>query len=229
MGKKIIRETSMKTYMKRVDLLESNTRAIYAIVWGQCSPMMQSTVESLDAFESKSSTCDCIWLLREIQGITHRFEGTRNVRISLDDTWSNYYGCRQGHKQTLHEYLKDFQGLVQVLEHYGAALGAEGPYQDSVKAQVRKDNPGLTAAEYDKRAVAAAKKKSGVAIGFFKRADRKRYSGLWSDLETQFTRGTDDYPSDLTGAYNLLLNYKAPRPSNTDDVRTELKKRKSAE
>jgi hypothetical protein len=79
MGKKMIWETSMKTYMKRVDLLESNTRAIYVIVWGQCSPMMQSKVESLDAFESKNSTCDCIWLLREIQGITHRFEGTRNV------------------------------------------------------------------------------------------------------------------------------------------------------
>jgi hypothetical protein len=166
MGKKMIWETLMKTYMKRVDLLESKTRAIFTIVWGQCSPMMQSKVESLDAFESKSSTCDCIWLLMEIQGITHRFDGTRHVFISLNDAWSNYYGCRQGHKQTLSEYLKDLQGLVQVLEHYGAALGAEGPYQDSVKAQVRKDNPGLTRAEYDKRTVTAAKNKS-VAIGFF--------------------------------------------------------------
>jgi hypothetical protein len=165
MGKKMIWEITMKTYMKRVDLLESNTRAIYAIVWGQYSPMMQSKVESLNAFESKSAFCDCIWLLKEIQGITHRFEGTRNVFISLDDAWSNYYGCRQGHKQTLHEYLKDFQGLVQVLEHYGAALGADRPYQDSVKAQVRKDNPGLMTDEYDRRAVAAAKKKS-VAIVF---------------------------------------------------------------
>jgi hypothetical protein len=209
MGKKIIWETSMKTYMKRVDLLESNTRAIYAIVWGQYSPMMQLKVDSLDAFESKSSTCDGIWLLREIQGITHRCEGTRHVCISLDDAWSNNYGCRQGHKQTLHEYLTDLQGLVQVLAHYGAALGAEGPYQDSAKAQVRKDNPGLSRAEYDKRAVAAAKKKS-VAIGFLKRADRKRYGGLWSNLEKQYNRGTDDYPSDLTGTYNLLLNYKPP-------------------
>jgi hypothetical protein len=57
--------------------------------------------------------------------------------------------------------------------------------------------------------VTAAKKKS-VAIGFLKRADKRRYGGLWSDLENQFTRGTDDYPSDLTGAYNLLLNYKPP-------------------
>jgi hypothetical protein len=140
----------MKMYMKRSDLMESNTRAIYAIVWGQCSPMMQSKLESLDYYDMKSTACDCVWLLQEIQGITHRFEGTRNVFISLDDAWSSYYAYMQGHNQTLHEYLKDFQSLVQVLEHYGAALGAEGPYQDSVNAQVMAGT-GLTPAEYRTR------------------------------------------------------------------------------
>jgi hypothetical protein len=211
MGKKMIWETSMKTYLKRMDLLESNTRGIYAIVWGQCSPMMQSKLESLDDFGTKSNTCDCVWLLKEIQGITHRFEGMHNVFISLDDAWSGYYGHRQTAGQTLHEYLKEFQSLVQVLEHYGAALGAEGPYQDSVKEQVMADAPdgGFSTEEYRKRAVMAAKKKS-VAIAFLKRADRKQYGGLWSELENIYTRGQDHYPSDLTGAYNLLLNYKAP-------------------
>jgi hypothetical protein len=49
-------------------------------------------------------------------------------------------------------------------------------------------------------------------MGFMKRADKRRYGGLWSDLENSFSRGQDHYPSDLTGAYNLLLNYKAPAP-----------------
>jgi hypothetical protein len=210
MGKKMIWETSMKTYLKHMDLLESNTRGIYAIVRGQCSPMMQSKLESLDDFDMKSNTCDCMWLLKEIQGITHRFEGTRNVFILLDDAWSSYYGHRQTTGQTLHEYLKDFQGLVQVLEHYGAALGAEGPYQESVKEQVLADFPaGLSTEEYRKKDVTAAKKKS-VAIAFLKHANRTRYGGLWSKLENSYTRGQDHYPSDLTSAYNLLLNYKAP-------------------
>jgi hypothetical protein len=81
----MIWETTMKTYMKRLDFLESNSRAIYAIVWGQCSPMMRSKLKSLDDFDTESDACNCIWLLKEIQGITHRFEGTRNVSISLDD------------------------------------------------------------------------------------------------------------------------------------------------
>ncbi len=86
--------------------------------------------------------------------------------ISLDNAWSSYYAYKQGHSQTLHEYLKDFQSLVLVLEHYGATLGAEGPYQDSVfNAQVIA-NTGLTPPRYRTRSMAVAKKKS-VAIGFF--------------------------------------------------------------
>jgi hypothetical protein len=97
------------------------------------------------------------------------------------------------------------------LEHYGTALVAEGPYQDSVKKQVIAETPGLTTEEYRKRTVLAVKKKSA-AIVVLKRADRKCYDGLWSDLENLFTRRRDHYPSDLTDAYNLLLNYKPPPP-----------------
>jgi hypothetical protein len=202
-------EETMKTLIKRTNYQESNARAIYAIVWGQCSPMMQSKLESLDDYTAKSAACDCSWILKEIQGITHRFEGKHNVFISLDDAWTSYYTFRQGNQQTLHEYRNDYQGLVQVLEHYGAALGAEAPYQDALKAQITADNPGLSAEEYRTRTVLAAKNKS-VAIGFLKRADRQRYDGLWSDLENLFTRGLDHYPTDLTSAYNLLLNYRPP-------------------
>jgi hypothetical protein len=115
--------------------------------------------------------------------------------------------------------------LVQVLEHYGAALGAEGPYQDSVKKQVMEETPRLTTAEYKKRTVLAAKKKS-VVIGVLERADRKHYGGLWSNLENLFTRGKDHYPSDLTGAYNLLLNYYKPSPHSSMEGVTDTPKRK---
>ena len=212
MSKKMLWEIDMKTYKKRVDELESNKRAIYAIVWGQSSPSMQSKLESLKDYARKSIECDCVWLLKEIMGITHQFEGTRNIFLSLDDAWSNYYALRQESSQTLNEYLKIFQSMVQVLEHYGAGLGAEGPYQESVMRQVKMDAVAsstiVTTEEMKKLAIAAAKKKC-VAIAFLKRADRKRYGGLWNDLENSFTRGLDQYPEDLTGAYNLLLSYKA--------------------
>jgi hypothetical protein len=60
MGKKMIWERSMKNHMKRKDLMESNAIAICAIVWGQCSPMMQSKLESLEDFKEKNKSCDCV-------------------------------------------------------------------------------------------------------------------------------------------------------------------------
>jgi hypothetical protein len=175
MGKRMIWETQMKTFMKRTDMLVSNTRSIYAIVWGQCSPMMQSKLESLTDYDTKSSACDCLWLLHEIQGITHRFEGTRNVFISLDDAWTNYYAYLQGPNQSLHDYLRDWQSLVQVLEHYGAIIGADGPYRKSVRERVKASAPsGATDVELYKLELTAAKLQS-IAIAFLKRADKKRY------------------------------------------------------
>jgi hypothetical protein len=73
MGKKMMWETSMKMYIKQTNVMESNVRAKCAIVWGQCSPMMQSKLESLDHFDRISTDCNCVWLLQEIQGITHCF------------------------------------------------------------------------------------------------------------------------------------------------------------
>ena len=181
----------MKKFMKREDQLESNVRAIYAVIWGQCSTMMQAKLESLDDYKEKRLECDCVWLLKEIRGITHRFEGTRNVFISLDDAWSRYYTSRQGQQQSLHEWRKTFQSLVEVLEHYGAAFGAEAPYQEALRKKISSDSsPDLTPEELTKKVTSAAKKKS-IAIGFLKRADRKRYGGLWSSLENDYTLGVD--------------------------------------
>jgi hypothetical protein len=73
-------------------------------------------------------------------GLSHRFEGTRNVFISLDDAWSDYCSFHQGQHQTLQVYLKNLQTRVQVLVHYGAVFCADGPHQDSVMAQVREDS-----------------------------------------------------------------------------------------
>ena len=67
-------------------------------------------------------------------------------------------------------------------------------------------------AHYDKL-VTAARNRS-IAVAFLKRADRRAYGKLWTELENQYTRGNgDQYPLDLTAAYNLLLNYKGPRDS----------------
>jgi len=82
---------------------------------------------------------------------------------------------------------------------------------DTVDKLVDQEAPGETAPPdivkaYHVKLVAAARYRS-IAVAFLKRADRKAYGDLWTELENQHTRGDDQYPIDLTAAYNLLLNY----------------------
>jgi hypothetical protein len=58
-----------------------------------------------------------------------------------------------------------------VLEHYGAAIGSEGPYLDSVRARVRAGTSGLTETKYRAQEMMAAKQQV-VTIGFLKRANK---------------------------------------------------------
>ena len=207
MSMKLIWETSMKTYMKRVDQMETNLRAIYAIIWGQCSPMMQSKLESTAEFAVQNTACDCIWILNEIQTITHRFEGTRIIFDSLDAAWAAYFSLRQGPEQSLHDWHKDFLTTVRILEHYGAVIGSEAPFITAVGPRVRLALPGLSDAAYIAHDKTAAKH-AFLALGFVKRSDQKRFGALWRELNNNFGRGLDQFPADGTGAYNLLLNDK---------------------
>ena len=79
-----------------------------------------------------------------IKGITHRLEGTRYVFLSLDDVRTNFYSYKQSNGQTLHEYLKHFSSLIEVLEHYGGArLGEDDMFIKSVDNLVKEDAPGV--------------------------------------------------------------------------------------
>ena len=49
-----------------------------------------------------------------------------------------------------------------------------------------------------------------IAMAFLKRADRRHYGTLWTDLENQNSRNNNQYPADLTAAYSLLVNYQPP-------------------
>ena len=112
-----------------------------------------------------------------------------------------------------------------MLEHYGASIGNESPYLEAVKARVITENPSIdqNKEEYMKKVLAAARHRS-IATAFLKRADQRRYGGLWSELENSYTRGQDHYPVDLTNAYNVLLNYRAaPAPrQNRRESQTDM-------
>ena len=89
---------------------------------------------SLDDFETKSHESDCVWILKEIKGITYRFEGQRYIYLSLDNARTTYYAYTQGAEDSISSYLEHFRSLVKVLEHYGVAIGKDPGLLDATAA-----------------------------------------------------------------------------------------------
>ena len=51
---------------------------------------------------------------------------------------------------------------------------------------------------------------STLAAALIRGADKTRFSTLITSLDNQFSNGRDEYPTDLTSAYGLLISYKTP-------------------
>jgi Zinc knuckle len=130
--------------------------------------------------------------------VTHQFDTKRNVFLSLLDARIAYHTCKQPPHQTNAEYLEIFTSHVQVLEYYKATVGESYLLIDD-------DNGMLNVATRTLKARGCT-----IAMAFLRGADARRYANLWSDLANQQTRGNDQYPTDLTEAYALLVNYHTP-------------------
>ena len=196
-------EKKVSAYCTRTDYLNSNLKTAYAVIWGQCSEAMKAKLTSLNDFETKNHKSDCIWILKEIKGITYRFEGQRYIYLSLDNARTSYYAYTQGAKDSISSYLEHFRSLVEVLEHYGGAIGEDPGLLDATAA---------VSADAD-----AATKRLNIArdrtpaLTFLKRANRCCFGTLRADLENHFSRGNDQYPTNLTSAYSLLVSFKPPK------------------
>eukprot|EP00979_Chaetoceros_neogracilis_P007263 scaffold1521_cov271-Chaetoceros_neogracile.AAC.71 len=87
---------------------------------------MQSKLQSLDEYAERKTACDCCsWIVKEIKGITHKFEGTRYVFLSINEAKTNFYTNKQKNTEILTEYLECFKALVEVLEYYKASIGED--------------------------------------------------------------------------------------------------------
>ena len=74
--------------------------------------------------------------------------------------------------------------------------------------------PGVTG-ESDTNAQAAIHQRE-VATYFILGADRNRFGKLQHDLQDNFTRGTNQFPTTVTAAYNLLLTTDAANNATFD-------------
>jgi hypothetical protein len=173
---------------------------------GQCTEFMRAKLDALKDWKGIKYSFDLIKLIKAIKGLTYKFEGHNYHAMALHQVKKSFFGLYQGRDTSDTHYLDKFMTGVSVVEQYGGCIGKDdGAIQDKLSwAGVTAT---LTSGGTPEQLKDAAKDKC-LAIAFLSGANKARYGKLLEDLETDFTKGSNYYPSSVTSAYNLLVNYK---------------------
>ena len=194
-------------FVKRKNLLDSNLRKAYSLVWGQCSNIMRKKLEALPKYAELKSKFHVLALLREIKNINFKFEDQKYPFGSVYFANKRFVNYKQASGDSNNEHYDKFNNIVSVLDSYGIKLGQEAMLLDVDEIYLN-----LDASEKEKAihiTVAHARNKERFsAFCFLSKADDDRYRALKNELENDFTKGADWYPKTMTNALYLLTNYK---------------------
>jgi len=116
-------EKEMTNYITQKNVLASNLKATYTIMWGQCSKAMHAKIKSSSNYSTKSTDCNFEWLLKTIRGTMLCFDGQCKIHQSISDAHSTYHAYWLAPNAALAVYLEEFSTLIDMIEHYDGCIG----------------------------------------------------------------------------------------------------------
>lgn len=192
-------------YRKKLADRERNMGKVYSLVLGQCAPTIRDRIEASADWESINNSSDAIKLLVLIRQSLYQRATRRKPTHALIEAEIALMRFHQHERMTNSEYLELLRELVEVYEHLG---GEPGVSRTRVNTLLQ-DPDKATKAERAKAKADA--REEYLAVLLLLNSDTKQFRSLITDLENQHTRGLDGYPTTLTAAYDMLVNYKTPQ------------------
>ena len=201
-------EMDFKEYRKRLEERERNMEKTYALILGQCSKTIHDRIEAHEQWEPVNTSSNALGLLRLIRQSLYQRATRRQETHALIEAETNLMRFRQSERMSNSDYLEKLRDLVEVYDHLGGEPGTTKSRVDSLLI-----DPDL--ADDNERQDAKIKARDEyLAVLLLTKSDPKRYGSLVTDVENAYTRGQDGYPTTVSGAYDMLVNYKNPNQAS---------------
>ena len=194
-------DQELREFVKRKGAFRGNLATIQAVILGQCSETMKDKLKCLGDFKAETKQNNCLWLLQQIRSITLQFDEKKNGFISIMNAQRSFLNCKQQTGQSPAAYRDDLRAWAITITQQGGSIAAN---YELIPAQ---DEDGNNRSEAERRSKAYEKT---LAIALITGSDPSKYGTLTAHLSNQYAMGRDEYPSDETAAYNLLVNYRTP-------------------
>jgi hypothetical protein len=187
-----------------------NRQKIFSLVWQQCTESMHAKIKAHRDYRAIEQTLNGIDLLRVIKLICFNIEDEKYVPQKVHETKSAFYHLKQG-KDSDQAYQIKFMNTVQVIEQCGASLG-EDPM---IRAMVCKDLTYSVDTIVATEITEISKKVRDYTLGaaLILGADPDRYSSMIRGLKNASLAGRDEWPKNVTEAYNYLSKWEGDEPS----------------
>ena len=179
--------------------MKDDLHSLFYVILGQCDKAIAATLESIDGYAAQAAQGNCLWLLQHVRATMNQFDSGQYPYITLFQACRRFYSLSQG-KKTVTEYYHSFQMEYDMI---GLLHGWPPP-------DIHLDNgvwPSVMGrGDADKQAAIHQRE---ITTCFILGADKGRFGKLQCDLQDIFARGTNQFPTTLTAAYNLLLTTEA--------------------
>jgi len=204
----------VKQYVKDKKSLAKSLRALYSVIWGQCSVHVITKLSSLPDVDEWKEQGSCNELLKAIQQILMDYEHKKCIYVTLLKQIKFLYAYKQRDNQSLHKYFEVFQIMTENIERYGSSFGNHPAYvKDSMeKAGIDLDNPDEVTEDLLKEHELKAQQKF-LGISFLLGGRSDMYEDLVIDLENDYLKGNDYFPSSVNEAYQLMSNFSKKKGS----------------
>ena len=194
--------------MLRKRTYENNCFKVYSIVLGKCYEAMKAKLEGQDNWIAIHEEHDLVKLLKSIKVWMLNQQSDRSPVLSTYHAMAALFKTRQQRHEELPELRKRFIAAAEVLQHIGVSLGgALNTMSDGIISDDHKKSRESATTELIKRAEMKALDRM-LAVSFIQSADRARYQQVAVNLENEFRKNNNQYPCDITAAYNMLTNWK---------------------
>ena len=102
--------------------LKNILHSLFSVIWGQCSQLLRSKLESKSEYEGIKENSDVSGLLKLIKTVLYQFETHTSIYEALDEAKKNYYLYYQGPKTSNTQHVKNLQDMVEVIEYHGGSV-----------------------------------------------------------------------------------------------------------
>jgi hypothetical protein len=188
-----------------------NRQKVFSLVWQQCTESMHAKMKAQRGYYAIEQALNGIELLRIIKLICFNIEDEKYIPQNVHETKAAFYVLKQG-RDSDQAYQIRFLNTVEVIEQCGASLG-EDPL---TRSMVCKDlgYAANTTTPTEVAEITKSVRDYTLGAALILGADPDRYSSMIRGLKNASLAGRDEWPKNVTEAYNYLSKWEGDSPSS---------------